>query len=180
MSSTSVRHLNFLEQKGSSSKEAFSLNYLSIAIILVVFVGSAIGYFQYQKYQIAKIHATIESTTSELETLRQAANRGNSALDNAAAVKSVLNNPILWSELVKKIVSKIPETITVVQLSGTISDKRTLLLKGKSTFMSPIFLLKEHLSSLPDCKNTSLIALEQGTGNGGKEQYAFHLECTLL
>lgn len=180
MSSILVRHLNFLEEKGRSTKEVFSLNYLWIVVILITFVASAAGYFYYQKSQVSWMRTQVENTTQEVTQLRNAELSTRANVDDTQLLKDVLGSPIVWSEMVKKTINKIPDSIKIIQLSGMINNKRTLLIRGTSSFLTPIFRLKDSLAALPECTKTSLVSVEQMPGDSGSEQLSFFLECTLL
>lgn len=180
MSSILVRHINFLDDKGSGPKEGLSLNYFWLLVILVLFVGSAGGYYYVQKAKIAALTQEIADNSAEVTRLQAAEMNKSSRMDNDRAFKEVLKAPIVWSDLLKSTFKKIPDSVTLIQFSGGILDKRTLLIKGKSAFLSTIFRFKDNLVTLKECQNPKLISVEQTPGNGGNEQLAFHMECTLI
>lgn len=180
MSSILVRHVNFLEQKKHGPQETFSLNYLWIIVIIAVFAIGAVGFSFVQKKRIAAMQGQLDSTAAEVAKIKSAQSQKEAQTQSEKAIKDVLNEPIIWSKLLKKITRNIPEAIKLNQVSGSITDKRTLVVKGETSFLLPIFRLKDLLSNVKECSKTALISVEQAEGDKGQEQISFHLECTLL
>lgn len=180
MTSTSVRHLNFFDQKPEGSKEFFALNYLWILVIVGLSAGVAGGFAYWQKSRIAALEEHVAKVTAENTQLRAEQNKNQQATLSSGARKDVLGDPVLWSEILKKMTKKVPDSIKLSHLSGSIGTKRIVVLKGSSPFVLPIFRLKENFMDIKECERPSLVSIEQARSTGGEEQISFQLECTLL
>jgi Tfp pilus assembly protein PilN len=179
MTSANVRHLNFLDEKASGPKKLFSLNYLWIIIILLICIAISSGYSLFQRKRIANMRDQIDSITEEIAEIQAIQMQRQQATLSASTRKNVLSNPILWSDLLRKMAKKIPESVKLIQITGGITGKRTLVLKGVSPLLLPIYRLKDNFLEMPECANATLVSIEQAQAANGEGQLSFQLECTL-
>src|SRR5688572_3641414 len=156
-----VRHINFLEEKPSAAKQAFSLSYFWIIVIIVALCLGGFGFAYLQKTRIAALQGELDDINAELERLRATQSKRDAKVLSTKAVKDVLNDPVLWSSLIKKITKAIPTAIKLREISGGITDSRALILRGSSSYLLPIFRFKENLENLAECEKAALVSVEQ-------------------
>lgn len=179
MTSPNVRHLNFLEETQVAGGPKFALNYLWMIVLAVGISGAAGGYALMQKHRITAMQEQLTKASEEVTQLRAQQLQKQQANLSVATRKAVIGEPVLWSTLLKKMAQQVPGTVTLNQISGTIANKRTLVLKGFSPFVLPIFRLKDNFAEFKECTQPTLVSIEQAQLSTGEEQLSFQLECTL-
>jgi hypothetical protein len=180
MSSPLIHHLNFLPENKKRSGFSFSLSYFWMLLIFTLFAVSAASFSLYQKHRLGSMQAQVERITEENTQNRAAQAKGQQEKLSESARKEALGDPIFWSKLLKGVMSRIPDAVKLGQLTGTITNKRVMSVRGNSSFLLPIFRLKDSFGSLKECVKPSLVNIEQAQNNNAEEQLSFQMECTLL
>lgn len=196
MRSTLIQHVNFMPEKQKKARIQFTLNYFWILMILIVFVVGAAGFSLIQKHRITVLQQDLDRVTEENTRTKEAQAKQQQARISESVRKEALGDPIFWSTLLQKIALKIPPAVKLTQVNGTVmpstsstnaagttnttSAKRIMTMKGTSSFLLPIYRLKDNFDNLKECPKPSLVSIEQAQSPTGEDQLSFQMECTLL
>lgn len=164
----SVRHVNLLDQEAAGPGQT-ELNYLSILIVIGVIIVGCLGFTLWQKYNLSVANKQLSQISSEVAHLNaSASSKQKKVADQEALLKTV--RPISWSRLLKEVSHAIPASIQVSQVTGTLTEKRHLVISGSTHMIPAIFTLKDSLSKLPACEKASITNINQAT---------FQMECQI-
>jgi|GEM_PF-3738227 len=208
MRSTLIQHVNFMPEKEKRARLKFALNYFWILMTITVFVAGAVGFSLLQKHRITVLQRDIDRVNEENARTKETQLKQQQAKLSESVRKEALGDPIFWSSLLQKVALKIPQTIKITQLNGTLSSaassagatsstgtagstgtaanaatagsKRIMTMKGTSPFLLPIYRLKDNFDNLKECPKPSLVSIEQAQSPTGEDQLSFQIECTLL
>lgn len=164
----SVNHVNLLDIKPAGPGQT-ELNYLSILIVLSVIIVGCLAFMFWQKHYFGNIKKQSDFIAVEVAKLNASVN----ATQKKALNKDILtklNHPILWSNLLKELARSVPSSIQLSQVTGELKGKRGLVVIGSTHALPAIFLLKNKLSNLQECKKTHVIYLSEST---------FQIECQI-
>jgi len=180
MSSPLIHHLNFLPEQKKKSGFSFSLTYMWMLAIFALFAVSAASFSLYQKHRIGVMQGEVDRITAENTQNKVAQAKGQQERLSETARKEALGDPIFWSKVLKGVMTRIPDAVKLGQLTGSITNKRVMSIRGNSSFLLPIFRLKDNFGSLRECSKPSLVNIEQAQSTNSEEQLSFQMECTLL
>lgn len=176
-----MNHINFIEKRHIKLQfKKPELNYFWILITLSVIVLACALFSFIQLKRLDALQAKISNETVEVNALKsRKAASDNKVLGSKAVGDSQLNNPIEWGDLLNEVSKRIPDSVELVNIHGTLKDNRTLTLEAVTDDISSVDDLKESLLGFKWCERVDLVSLNREKNQEAEEQFQFQLDCLL-
>ena len=173
-----MRHVNFLQLEMARSIR-FELNYFWIlfAIGFLALVTISLGSFQ--QYRLSAVLRAKEAVTAEVTNLRSSKNAEEKNAEIRRVIQTVLNRPVTWTPILNKIARRVPSSIRLAEMSGSLDQNRALKLKGVAQTLPRIFELKANLELIKDCEKIVLLNLSQIEDPLKEKGISFEMECRI-
>ncbi len=163
-----AKHVNLLDISSAGPSQT-ELNYLSIVIVSAVVIVGCLGFEFWQRHNLKLAQGQLETVTTEVTKLNESIGSKTKKGSNQD-ILSKLNHPIFWSNLLKEVTHVIPPAIQLSQITGALTNNRSLVVMGSSSGLPAIFALKNSLLDIPECSQVSVTNLNRST---------FQIECQI-
>ncbi|MDO8493737.1 MAG: PilN domain-containing protein [Deltaproteobacteria bacterium] len=162
-----MNHINFLEKKAFDWRH-FELNYFWIMILL----GGMLVLFGF--YSLAQRHRLLTLQREAVVLQQKETTAGTSAIIQTPA--AVLQGRMKWAELLHEIGAKIPASVQLTSITGSIPENRLLRLEGIASNMTALSRLQTELGKVKSLGRINLVSSETEEATAGSPKIKFKME----
>lgn len=163
-----IIHVNIAEKNQEGIGQT-DVNYLSILIVSAIISVACGGFSLWQNHQLKSALKEQDLVGTEVQQLNSLlSSKQQKEISQDMLIK--LNQPVLWSSILKQATQKVPASMQLLQVAGSLTGKRALRLIGQSKNLKSIANLKEDLLNVPYFKNSAVQNINQ---------FTFEIECEL-